>query len=290
MQLIVTSPPYWRLRVYDIPDIQIGNWVGQYGHEERAFGGEHSYLEHTLLWCKEAWRVLKKDGVFFLNIGDVYNSDSGGYSDGSLGSINTRLPFKKSHSDIPKRTKMLIPERIAIELMNNGWCLINNIIWHIPNKLPEPVKRRFAKRYENILVLTKHKDYNFYIDPVREKHAESTIKRVKYRVGNCKKSLPGHPSGDMGHIIGIGKNPGDVWVIPQTNMSEEHYAVFPKEIARRAILCSTLPGDIVLDPFAGSGTTLKAADELNRNGIGIDLGYSSVQKKVLTNIQKELMY
>ena len=80
----------------------------------------------------------------------------------------------------------------------------------------------------------------------------------------------------------------DVFEIATQPSSERHFAMFPEKLIRRLILCSTKIGDVVLDPFAGSGTTLKVAEELNRIGYGIDMGYQDIQNRRLTNIQKEL--
>lgn len=88
----------------------------------------------------------------------------------------------------------------------------------------------------------------------------------------------------------VGKNPGDVWSINTEASPEAHYAMWPQKLVERMLLCSTKPGDSILDPFCGSGTTLRVADRLNRRGIGIDLGYDDVQKRRLMGIQKELSF
>jgi len=82
---------------------------------------------------------------------------------------------------------------------------------------------------------------------------------------------------------------GDVWSINTQPSPEKHFAMFPEKLVERMILCSTKPGDTVLDCFAGSGTTLRVADKLNRIGLGIDLGYDDIQSRRLSAIQKELL-
>jgi len=84
------------------------------------------------------------------------------------------------------------------------------------------------------------------------------------------------------------KNPGDLWNIPTRPSSEKHYAMWPERLVERMVKCSTKAGDIVLDPFAGSATTLKVAEQLQRKGLGIDLGYHEISKRRTSIIQKEM--
>ena len=95
---------------------------------------------------------------------------------------------------------------------------------------------------------------------------------------------------ERGRDVSKGKNPGDVWSIPTQPSSDSHYAMWPQALAKRMILCSTKAGDIVCDPFCGSGTTGKVAIELQRKFIGIDLGYSEIQQRKTTNVQVGLIY
>ena len=87
----------------------------------------------------------------------------------------------------------------------------------------------------------------------------------------------------------LGKNPGDVWNIPTSPSSEKHFAMWPEKLVERMILCSTKAGDTILDCFCGSATTLRVAEKLNRQSIGIDMGYVDIQHRRLKNIQKELI-
>ena len=84
-----------------------------------------------------------------------------------------------------------------------------------------------------------------------------------------------------------GKNPGDVWEYATQPSPFEHYAMWPERLVERMVRCSTRPGDTVLDPFCGSGTTLLVAERLNRKGVGFDLGYEDIQRQRLSNTQKE---
>ena len=96
--------------------------------------------------------------------------------------------------------------------------------------------------------------------------------------------------GGKGKILNPhGKNPGDIRSIATQPSSEKHFAMWPEKLVERMVLCSTKKGDTVLDPFCGSAITLKSAEELNREGVGLDLGYKDVQSRRLSQIQKRLL-
>ena len=356
VQAVITSPPYYALRKYDIPDVIIGGdkdcqhmwvshekkpaggsgknsnvggnqdefsnmrdgsyfsnscihcnaWKGQYGLEPTPL----MYVEHSLLWAKEAWRVLRNDGIFFLNIGDSWNSTAVGTFNGGgkefigrdmsgISSIKT----KKLIKGIKPKCQLLIPHRVAIALVDSGWTLRNSIIWHKPNAMPESVTDRFSKKYEYIFMFTKQERYYFDLDAIREPISENSIKRVnsfinnnekfdnqkhKHAEFNCQSGMQVLENAINGEWLNKGKNPGDVWIIPTQPSSEKHYAMWPEKLVERMIKCSTKAGDTVLDPFCGSGSTLKVAEQLSRKGIGIDLGYHEISKRRTSKIQKEL--
>lgn len=236
VQAVITSPPYYALRKYNIPNIKIGAWQGQYGLEPTP----QMYVEHTLLWAKEAWRVLRNDGI--------------------------------------------------IALVDDGWTLRNTIIWYKTNAMPESVTDRFSKKYEYIFMFTKSPDYYFNLDSTREPHKEISKERIKHPFNPTKvEGRAINNEGDMARFCHpLGKNPGDVWTIPTQPSSEKHFAMWPERLVERMIKCSTKAGDTVLDCFAGSGTTLKVAEELHRKGIGIDLGYQEISKRRTGKIQKRL--
>lgn len=316
VQSIITSPPYWSLRKYDIPDVVIGGdeecdhkfdmekqvksvgawfemktgfcqcgaWKGQYGLEPLF----KNYIEHTRLWAKEAWRVLKDDGVFFLNLGDSYGTGAGGYwSAKPYPGINENMRLKKQPVLGKEKCKLLIPHRVAIALIDDGWILRNDVVWYKPNAMPESCQDRFSKKFEYIFMFVKQKKYYFDLDAIRAAHKYdgreiSTVTDQK-RIGTpmereIRERWPGK-----------GANPGDVWTINTTPSPHDHYAMWPEKLVDRMVRCSSKVGDTVLDPFCGSGTTLRVVDGLNRSGVGFDIGYESIQKKRTRNIQRKLI-
>jgi len=279
VQAIITSPPYWSLRRYDIPDIDINGWTGQYGAEPDF----HLYIEHTMLWLQEAWRVLRDDGILFINIADTYYSGSTPGWQGKQLYLGD-MPGQAKIAGYRRKSLCAIPERLTIAMIDSWWIFRNRIVWHKNNCLPESVKDRFSRRHEHILMFTKSSRYNFHLDPIRVKfkyperkynqktdHHKSNLldNRITQGLHDGRKHY-GDPS--------KGKNPGDVWSINNQPRKDHHFAMFPDKLVERLILCSTEPGDIVLDPFVGSGTTVDVAEKLGRIGHGIDLGYKEIQE------------
>lgn len=322
----------WGLRKYDIPDIEIkpliskntpcnarpkkqhhnfrngkckfcGLFKGQYGLEPSYT----DYIEHTSLWAREAWRVLENDGIFFLNLGDTYSGSGGAGGDYNKGGLKEGQPkYKQGESELPAKCKMLIPHRVAIALIEDGWILRNDIVW-AKNAMPESCKDRFSKRFEYIFMFVKQQKYYFDLDAVREPYGDWIKKdgnrpsdmgksgkkyKDKAKYGGGGTSFQGH-SGQFkangeSMLHEKGRNPTDIWQINTQPSPEHHFAMWPEKLVERMILCSTKIGDTVLDPFCGSGTTLLVAEILNRESFGIDLGYKDIQEKRLNHIQKEL--
>jgi len=276
----MTSPPYWRLRDYKVE--------GQVGREKTP----EEYIDKLLIIFRELKRVLKDTGSFYLNLGDTY-----------IGPDNCRAKSWK----MPKQLALL-PARVAIALQDDGWILRNDICWYKPNGLPSSVKDRLTCRWEHVFHFVKQRKYYYNLDAIREPLKASTIKRIKNRVKLHERT--GRPFtakskyfgadhsqlGSSGFLSGKslgrfkylkGGNPGDFWSIAVKPLSMSHFAVYPEELCVRPIQSSCPPGGIVLDLFAGSGTTLVAAKKLGRQFVGCDLNpeYVKVAKKRLKSIE-----
>jgi adenine-specific DNA-methyltransferase len=142
-----------------------------------------------------------------------------------------------------------------------GLKLRNRIVWHFEHGLH--CSKRFSGRYETILWFTKGDDYFFDVNPVRVPQKYPGKKHFK---GEKAGTLSGNP---------LGKNPGDVWIIPNVKSNHvektDHPCQFPVELIERLVLSMTQPGDAVLDPFLGAGTSIVAALKHGRRGIGAEL-------------------
>lgn len=142
-----------------------------------------------------------------------------------------------------------------------GLRMRNRIIWQFGHGLH--AKRRFSGRYEVIMWFTKGNSYTFNLDPLREPQKYPGKKHFK---GPRKGQLSGNP---------LGKNPSDVWLIPNVKANHvektEHPCQFPVELIERLVLSMSDPGDWVLDPFIGTGTTAIAALMHGRRAIGAEI-------------------
>jgi len=266
---IVTSPPYWSLRSYEHPD-QIGI--------ENDFT---DYVSQITSIFQSAKRVLKTTGTAFLNIGDTYGGAGHGYSKQWTKSKERyklmdgdNKTGKLRNSDYNK-SMLMLPYRIAINLIDSGWKLRNIIIWHKPNQLPQGVFDRFTNDFEPVFFFTKSNRYNFiqqlepYEKPLNRwggdiliangvsEWSEATGQKA-YRTRNIRPNPKG-------------RNMRSVWSINTRGEKEKHYAVYPQKLVARCIKAGCPEGGIVLDPFMGSGTTAVVARKLNRNFIGYEL-------------------
>jgi len=250
IQCVVTSPPYWGVR--------------DYGDEEQ-FGCEKTveeYADNLVKLFEEIKPKLKEDGTVWINIGDSYAGFSGNRG-GATGSDlrGTRNPkIVKTGANIKKRDLIGVPWVAAFALRESGWYLRSDIIWAKPNPIPESVKNRPTRSHEFIFLLSKNPQYFYDMDAIREPLVSKPSKAVNSKGERMI----------VGDIV-KGKNARDVWMIAPKAIRNSHIAVFPPELPEKCILAGTKPGDIVLDPFSGSGTTCRVAAKLNRKSIGIEL-------------------
>ncbi len=282
VQCCVTSPPYWGLR--------------DYGNGEYSIGLEptpEEWVAKLVAVFAEVRRVLRPDGTLWLNVGDAYAHGAPG---GGSVLDNGRTDGRKSYGTEVVRGRnqvstladgakakdlLMLPARLALALQADGWYLRSDIIWAKPNPMPESVRDRPTSSYEHVFLLSKSPRY--YYD--QEAVAEPTEGRTWHDVtGSPRPNVPGQSKQD-GHgrrHAGFNeryftgpppakRNCRNVWTVSTQNYSEAHFAVFPEELARRCIAAGTKERDVVLDPFAGSGTTLAVAKRMNRDSIGIEL-------------------
>ena len=282
---IATSPPYWQLRDYGVD--------GQLGLEDTV----EEYIEKLIEIFNECWRVLKETGTVFINMGDTYSNVNSKFISGSNNKnyyIDNQKAKTRRKSDIRRKSKMMIPERFAIAMIERGWILRNEIIWHKPNVVPESVQDRFTNDFEKIYFFTKNEKYFF--EKQYEAFAEKTLTGFKDGImptGKKKMLGAGENRTGMREVNKPwkvaynekGRNMRTVWKIATKGISEAHFATSPEELVKRCILAGCPENGIVLDPFLGSGTTLKVAKQLNRSGIGIELNqeYIQIAKKRIGN-------
>ena len=231
----VTSPPYYGLRNY-------GDEENQIGHEQTP----EEYVDEMVKVFRLVRECLTDDGTVWLNIGDSYYN----YRPGK-GQALSKQTLAKNDQDLPskcaRRGNKLeglkekdligIPWLLAFALRADGWYLRQDIIWNKPNPMPESVRDRCTKSHEYIFLLSKSQNYYFDVDAIKE-----PTRRKR-----------------------------SVWDITKTPYKDAHFAVFPPDLIEPCIKAGSERGDIILDPFMGSGTTAMVSKQLGRDYIGCEL-------------------
>jgi DNA modification methylase len=279
--MCVTSPPYWGLRDYGVE--------GQLGLEPTP----EEYVCRMVDVFKEVRRVLRDDGTLWLNIGDSYassppgnttkgvsgastlhgiNGASGAYRETLSQSVQTKR--NTIVGDLKPKDLVGIPWMLAFALRADGWYLRSDIIWSKPNPMPESVTDRPTKAHEYLFLLSKRERYYYDADAIRE---AAEFGRREW-VGGAEAVLAG--VGIDGHRASsyvkggdpsAGRNKRTVWTIATEPYPEAHFATFPTALVTPCVLAGCPEGGTVLEPFAGSGTTLAVAKQLGRKSIGIEL-------------------
>lgn len=245
VDLIVTSPPYADSR-------------------KNTYGGIHpdKYVEWFLPISEQLKRVLKDEGSFILNI-------------------------KEKAVGGERHTYVI---ELILELKKQGWLWTEEYMWHKRNCAPGKWPNRFRDAWERCLHFTKQKKFNMYQEAVMVPMGDWAKSRLK----NLSETDKTRDTSKVGS--GFGKNisnwlgrdmayPTNVLHLATECSNKNHSAAFPKELPAWFIKLFTKEGDVVLDPFAGSGTSCIAAYELHRTYVGIEINQDYYQL-ALTNISK----
>ena len=266
VQTCVTSPPFWGQRVYE--DERAVGWSDG---SEVAFGREptpEAYAEHSADVLVEIARVLKERGTIWWNVGDSYLTRTilhGSSSDrikhyGGARSTWTESTHRTSagHEYLKDKDLTLVPFLVAMAAQQRGLWLRSVIVWskqqpaaHSDDAddevsrahMPEPVADRPVTGHEYVLLFTKSEGYDYHPQSLTDVNGDATRLNVR-----------------------------TVWSFRPANRSESrHGARFPDEMPRRCIVLGSREAELVLDPFAGQGTTLAVAAQMARYYLGIEI-------------------
>lgn len=239
------------------------------------------YVAKLVSVFREVKRVLKDDGVLWLNLGDSYSS-TGDLAEGGSSKQRSNVGANNIHRDIIRTTKpkdlLGIPWMVAFALRADGWYLRSDIIWAKPSPMPESVKDRPTKAHEYVFLLAKSQRYYYDAEAIMEPHAGTA---EKYE--SSRKTAQEQRSKHLGQWTGgkdthfsnpmnpAGRNKRSVWTITTQPFKGAHFAVMPEKLVEPCVLAGSRPGDLILDPFAGSGTVGVVAQKHGRQFIGIEL-------------------
>lgn len=248
-----------------------------------------AFIEELCKVFDEVWRVLKDDGTLWVNLGDSY-AGSGKGPAGNIGKDSdagqARHLEGKHSAIVPDGLKpkdlIGIPWRFAFAMQERGWYLRQDIIWHKPNPMPESVTDRCTKSHEYIFLLTKNPRYYFDHESIKMpvKQDWGTRDRTNGKYHNEGTGLQPHSGLEKSYEMA---NKRSVWSITTSRYKDAHFATYPPELVEPCILAGSKEGDIVLDPFSGSGTTGDVALTKGRHYIGLELNpdYAELSRKRL---------
>jgi DNA modification methylase len=253
------------------------------------------FVNHLVLVFREVWRVLKDDGTLWLNLGDSYagSGGAGGWSKDRNGAVNNA---NRNVAGLKPKDLVGIPWMVAFALRADGWYLRMDVIWNKPNPMPESVTDRPTKAHEYIFLLSKSEKY-FYdaeaiAEPsvtnenrpfgiVRDREFEYDSKQAVLRSRrdsfkrNGKNGQPDRPQKRDDRRDDDWdtnwRNKRSVWTVTTKPYKGAHFATFPPDLIEPCILAGSRPGDVVLDPFNGSGTTGAVSLKHGRGYIGCEL-------------------
>ena len=314
VQTCVTSPPYFGLRDY--------GHEGQIGLEQTP----EQYIVAMVEVFRCVRDVLADDGTLWLNIGDSYagsgkgrNADGSHQEGGKQGTNKGTIVGSLIKTEAPNcKPKDLIgiPWMLAFALRADGWYLRQDIIWHKPNPMPESVRDRCTKAHEYLFLLSKSERYYYDAKAIAQPIAQSSKARLAQpNLPNQKGSdrVPGKTNGNMkavGPRFGGSKygddqreesrtksgneymggdglaNRRSVWTVATRPYKGAHFATFPPSLIEPCILAGSRAGDIVLDPFMGSGTTAYVSKMNGRQYLGCELNpeYQALQDERIDSL------
>lgn len=321
VQTCVTSPPYYGLRDYghegqlgleETPEKYIANMVDVFRCVKDIL------VDDGTLWVNIGDSYASQGGG---QVEQTVRGDKNKVNSGQNG-INGVGTSRKPPDGIKPKDLIGIPWMLAFALRADGWYLRQDIIWHKPNPMPESVTDRCTKSHEYIFLLSKSPKYYYDIDAVKEPAQDVSIARMQRGVSDYHKNINGAPGQtphgmnkprpNMKNVQFDGQTPNSfhvsrmngepdqiyenrnkrsVWSVSVKPYSGAHFAVFPSELIEPCILAGSRVGDVVLDPFMGSGTTAQVAQDLGRQYLGCELNpaYEELQKKRVRQMSLELI-
>jgi len=281
VQTIVTSPPYFGLRDYGVE--------GQLGAE----GSVREYVDRMVRVFARCRRVLADDGALWLNLGDSYASASAAGPQGRSGMRNGRRytadKVTAKAGGVAAKNLIGVPWRVALALQDDGWILRSEVIWSKPNAMPESARDRPTRAHEHIFLLTKSPTYFYDADAIATEYEGDRAASRRARSGKVTKENSVASTWGIEDVEANRANKRTVWDVATQPFPGSHFAVYPPELIRPCIRATSRVGDIVMDPFSGSGTTGMVAREEGRRYVGVDLNREYLDLSLRTRFAQPVM-
>jgi DNA modification methylase len=300
VQCCVTSPPYWGLRDYGVKgQIGLEKTPAEYVAKMVAVFAE---VRRVLRDDGTLWLNL---GDCYATGGGRVGDAPGGGKQGEAWKLRGVMttPNRMPIPGLKPKDLVGIPWRVGFALQADGWYLRSDIIWNKPNPMPESVTDRPTKSHEYIFLMSKSAKYFYDAEAIKEpvngtahrrkangKNSRMVLERAAGRENSkpnpSRSNIPGVTPKSAPSGSGIksnesfnaavtdlvdDRNKRTVWTVATAPYKEAHFATFPPDLIKPCIMAGTKPGDTVLDPFGGSGTTGQVAIELGRKAILIEL-------------------
>ncbi|MEV6904658.1 site-specific DNA-methyltransferase [Amycolatopsis sp. NPDC051372] len=277
---VVTSPPRW-----DSYTHETGARMDNHDHVRGGTTTPQRYVNGLVEVFAQLHRVLADTGTVWVNLGDSYSAGpptrfgKSVHGNVPLGADGTSQPAAAvrhagdatSHG-APARSLLGMPWRVAFRLQADGWILRNAIVWNRTDAHSEEVRESRWNRYQMVFLLAKQRRYFFNLDAIREPLVHSKAAAGDTGPSGKRRQIVSDTPARRGSSArSRGKNPGDVWSIPQPQICAVYPASLPVDLPLRCIAAGCQEEGVVLDPFSGVATTGLAAHQLGRSYIGIDL-------------------
>ena len=290
VRTIVTSPPYFGLRDYGVD--------GQLGAEATVT----EFVDRMVGIFDGLRRVLADNGTLWLNLGDTYAGGGGssapsasstprgnGHVGGGPKLHHAPESRRRASREIAAKNLIGVPWRVALALQDAGWILRSEIIWSKPNAMPESTKDRPTRAHEHLFLLAKSPTYFYDADSIATEYDGDRAASRRARSGNTTKENSVASAWSAQAAEESRANKRTVWEVPTQPFPGSHFAVYPPELIRPCIRAGSAIGDIVLDPFSGSGTTGMVARQEGRRYIGIDLNAEYLDLSLRTRFAQPVM-
>jgi len=300
VQSVITSPPYFRQRDYGV--------AGQWGQEPSM----DAYVDHLIELFREVRRALKDDGTVWIVLGDSYSNFHSEGRGHTKSKKDVEGPPDGVYNGCKRKDLLGVPWMVAFALRKDGWYFRQDIVWFKTNPMPESVQDRCTRSHEYIFMFAKRQSYYYDNLAIATPLSKGTQKRLGQNLSGQRGSnrVYGKKNGPMKAVYSTLKEDGhgrrhagfnarwlgapvtlanrrSVWPIATAMSKEDHFASYPSTIPELCIKASTRENDVVVDPFAGTGTTLLQASILGRRYIGFDLNpkYVAIARKRLKRLE-----